>query len=209
LCCRSVHAMRRRSKSDARLLALGGIVGPAAFVGTWAVAGAVTPGYSPIENAISDLAAVGAPHRVAMTGGFVVFGIGLIAFGLALREELEGQAWVWAAATGGATIAVAATPLGGWSGDGMHAVCAGLGYATIAALPLLAARPLAASGRRTWARTSIAAAGLSAAALAASTLGPAHGLWQRLGLTVGDAWIATTAVGLAAGIGPARRQRVR
>ena len=208
-CRRSVYAVRRRSKPDARLLALGGIVGPVAFVGTWVVAGAVTPGYSPIGNAISDLAAVGTPHRAAMTGGFVVFGIGLIAFGLALHKDLDGQAWVWAVATGGATIAVAATPLGGWSGDGVHAVCAGLGYVTIAALPLFAARALAASGRRPWARVSIAAAGLSAAALAASTLGPAHGLWQRLGLTVGDAWIATTAVGLAVGIGPARRQRVR
>ena len=38
---------------------------------------------------------------------------------------------------------------------------------------------------------------LPAVCLAASTLGPAHGLWQRLGLTVGDAWIVVTALGVA------------
>ena len=40
-------------------------------------------------------------------------------------------------------------------------------------------------------------AAIAAVCLAASTLGPAHGLWQRLGLTVGDVWIVVTALGVA------------
>ena len=60
-----------------RLLALGGIVGPLTFVGCWAIAAAVKPGDSAIDDAISDLAAVGATTRLAMTVGFVVFGVGL------------------------------------------------------------------------------------------------------------------------------------
>ena len=78
-----------------------------------------------------------------MTAAFVVFGIGLITFGCALRGVLEGPAWIAAIGTGAGTIGVAATPLGGWSGDGVHAAFAGFGYVTLVALPALAARPLA------------------------------------------------------------------
>ena len=54
-------------------------------MGAWAISGAATTArYSPVDDAISNLARIGAPTRVAMTLGFVVFGLGLIAFGLAL-----------------------------------------------------------------------------------------------------------------------------
>ena len=98
-----------------------------------------------------------------------------------------------AIATGACTLGVAATPLGGWSGDAAHATFAGLGYTTIVALPLLASTPLARTGRAGWARISIVTGAISAACLLASSFGPAHGLFQRLGLTVGDAWIVATA----------------
>lgn len=197
-------------KSHVRLLALGGVVGPVVFVGSWAFAGATTTGYSAVENAISDLAAVDATTRVAMTAGFVVDGLGLIGFGLALREVLEGRAWIAAVVTGVCTIGVAATPLGGWSGDQAHAAFAGLGYVAIAALPLLAAPGLARNGRSDWARVSVLTGTISAASLVASTFGPAHGLWQRLGLTMGDAWIVATASSLVAAIGSEPRgQRTR
>jgi hypothetical protein len=52
-------------KLRVRLLALGGVIGPVAFVGSWALAGATTAGYSPLDSAISELAAVDAPTRVA------------------------------------------------------------------------------------------------------------------------------------------------
>ena len=86
-----------------------------------ALAGAIAAHYSVVDDAISDLAAVDASTRVVMTVGFVVFGSGVVAFGLALREVLEGRAWIAAVVTGGCTIGVAATPLGGWSGDAVHA----------------------------------------------------------------------------------------
>ena len=187
-----------------RLLGLGGVVGPLAFVGAWVLAGAATDGYSAVDRAISDLAAVGASTRVAMTIGFVVFGGGLIAFGLALRATLDGRAWTAAVATGSCTIVVAATPLGGWSGDPVHAIFAGLGYATLVALPLLAAGPFAALAHTGWALMSRLTAAASALCLTASALGPAHGVWQRLGLTLGDVWIVVTALALVAAVGPFR-----
>jgi hypothetical protein len=192
------------SDAKIRLLALGGCVGPVVFVGSWAIAGAATTRYSAIDHAISDLAAVGAPTRVAMTIGFIVFGFGVIAFGLALRSVFPGPAWTAAVATGACTLGVAATPLGGWSGDAAHATFAGLGYATLVALPLLAAAPLARAGETLRARLSVVIGLASATCLAASTLGPAHGLWQRLGLTVGDVWIVATAWTIVASVGQIR-----
>jgi hypothetical protein len=174
------------------------VIGPIVFVVSWAVAGASTSGYSAVDGAISDLAAAGASTQAAVTVSFVVFGIGVIAFGFALRAVLTGRAWIAAAVTGACTIGVAATPLHGWSGDEVHGAFAVLGYTAIVALPLLAAAPLAATGRRGWARASAAVAVTSAVCLVATASGTAHGLWQRLGLTVADAWIVVTASYLVA-----------
>jgi hypothetical membrane protein len=63
-----------------RWLAAGGVVGPVGFVMAWVACGRATPGYSPRHDAISLLAAIGSPTRVAMTVGFVVFGIGVLVY---------------------------------------------------------------------------------------------------------------------------------
>ena len=181
-----------RGNHDRR--AWGGIVGPAAFIGGWAVGGAVRAGYSPVEDAISRLAAVGASTRPLMTAGFVAFGVGVPVYALALRRALPGPAWTTAVATGLATLGVAATPLDTSAAvDAVHGVFAGTGYATLAATPLLAARPLAAAGHRRAAVASAATGLASAACLAATLVGERHGLWQRLGLTIGDAWLVASA----------------
>ena len=192
-----------------RLLALGGIVGPCAFVVGWIVAGAATEGYSSVDRAISDLAALGAPNRVVMTISFVGFGLGVVGFGFALRGVLEGSAWLAAVVTGLCTFGVAATPLGGGSGDGLHGLFAGLGYAALVALPLLASVPFAARGRGRWVNACRLAASVSTLFLIASLFGPAHGLWQRLGLTVGDAWIVVVAAAMVAARGPFSTGSVR
>jgi hypothetical protein len=183
----------RRITRSVALLAIGGVIGPLAFVTTWVVAGRVAPGYSPVGDAISDLAATHASTRVAMTLGFVAFGIGVIAFGLALRGAGAGAAWISAVATAGFTLAVAATPLGEPTRDVAHGTFAALGYITLVGVPLLSARTFAAAARVGWARYSGATAALAATCLLASAAGPAHGLFQRVGLTVGDAWLVIVA----------------
>ena len=140
------------------------MLGPAAFVGAWAVLGTRIPGYDPTQDAISRLAADGAPDQAWMTAGFVAFGVGVPLFGLALRDALDGPAWTTAVATGLATLGVAAFPLDGWAGDTPHNVAAGLGYVTLAATPLLAAGPLARLGHR---RAALASRVLGAASLVA------------------------------------------
>lgn len=180
-----------------RLAAAGGIVGPAGFIAAWSILGATADNYDPVQDAISRLAAIGAPTRPGMTAGFVVFGVGLPIYAAALRQELEGPAWKAAAATGIATLGVAALPLDHSATiDLAHGAAATIGYVTLAAVPWLAARPLEKRNQRTYGAISRIAAVASAVALAATVLGPSHGFFQRLGLTIGDIWIVTNAIRL-------------
>ncbi len=172
-----------------RLLAVGGIVGPVAFVAAWALCGRATPGYSPVSDAISELARVGTDTRVAMTLGFVVFGLAVSGYSFALREACPGRAWVAALTTAIATLGVAAVPLG-WFSDGLHGAFAAIGYASLALTPMLASRPL---GGRLGAISLGAGIGCGICLLA-TVLGPAHGLFQRLGLGIGDAWLLASAL---------------
>ena len=176
--------------------ALGGVIGPIAFVAAWSILGARTEGYSAADDAISRLAATGASTQAAMTAGLVAFGAGLPLFGSALRHTMTGPAWALATATGVAALGVAATPLGSPAGDRVHGAFAALGYATLAGLPLAAARPLAVQRRDGWVRWSVVAGTTSAVSLLATAFGPRHGLFQRVGLTIGDAWVVTAAVDL-------------
>jgi hypothetical membrane protein len=163
---------------------LAGIVGPTAFVAAWVVGGLRRgDGYSPVQDAISRLAEVGAPTQPLMTAGFVTFGVAVPAFAISARDELGPAATVALVAAGITTLGVAATPLGG-DVDTLHAVFAGTGYVAMAAAPLLAART----------RTTTIVSAIAAVALAATTLDAANGLLQRVGLGVVDAWIVATAL---------------
>lgn len=199
----------------ARIAAAGGVIGPAAFVGCWAVGGLVTAGgYSAVDDAISRLAAIGAGTRPSMTAGFVAFGVALPVYASALRSAVGGPAWTTAAATGLATLAVAATPLDRSPAmDTWHAVFAGIGYTTLAVTPALAARALRRMGHRRLAHLGVAATAVSATALVVSLSGSSTGLFQRIGLTAGDVWIAASASAMVSGRlagatdGPPRRRR--
>lgn len=162
------------------------MVGPATFVAGWAVLGNRLPGYDPTRDAISRLAADGAPDAGWMTAAFMAFGIGVPLFAVALREVDDGPAWATAAAAGLATLGVAAFPLDGWAGDLPHDVAAGVGYVTLAATPLLA------RGRAP--RLSRLVGTASLACLALTPFVERSGLVQRVGLTLGDAWIVVAAV---------------
>ncbi|HUZ19880.1 MAG TPA: DUF998 domain-containing protein [Acidimicrobiales bacterium] len=191
-----------------RRAAWGGVAGPVAFVSGWAVGGALRPDYSPVDDAISKLAAVGSSTRPLMTAGFVAFGVGVVVYAAALRKAVPGPAWTTAAVTGLATLGVASFPLDvSRTEDLVHGGLATLGYVTLASTPLLAARPLAASGRPRAAIASVATGVASGIVLAATVLGPAHGLLQRLGLALGDVWLVASASWILAGGHGARPER--
>jgi hypothetical protein len=182
-----------------RWAAVGGILGPVAFITAWAVLGGRRSGYDPVTQHISQLAADGVAERPAMTAGFVAFGVGVPIYALALRRGLTGPAWITAVATGAATLGVAAFPLDASFGDTPHAVSAGIGYATLAATPLLAARPLRQAGLTKSAAASVVAGALSGGCLLATVFFPWSGLLQRVGLTIGDVWLISSASALMRG----------
>ncbi len=177
-----------------RLAAIGGIAGPVTFVSAWAALGAGAGGYDPTRDAISRLAALGAPTRPAMTAGLLALAAGMGLYGFALRGPdppprslgRSGPAWLLPVANGVATLAVAALPLGGRS-DWAHGVAAGLGYVTLAAIPaVVGRRPL-----------PVAIGLVSALCLLLTVLADDRdGLFQRLGLTVAQAWVVVSAARL-------------
>lgn len=179
-----------------------GIVGPVLYVGAWAVAGAVTEGYSPVRDAISELGALGAPTRAAMSAGFVVFGLLALPFAAALADTLPGRARGVRTATvvcGLATIGAAVFPCSpGCPGPGStptdtgHSVVATVGYLALMATPLLTAR---ATWRRPgWHPVALASAAagvlgtLGMVAWALGLGGDAGGLLQRGFNTLVDVW---------------------
>ncbi len=194
------HPLRRTIGPARSIAAFGGVVGPVAFASAWIIGGSTKHGYSPVHDAISRLAAIGSSVRPVMTGGFVVFGVGLVAYSTALRDALAGPAWITAAATGLATIAVALAPLDHSSiVDSLHAAFAATGYVTLAATPLLAARPLSRCGHRTLARLGVGIGSVAGLSLVATSTRLPTGLFQRAGLSLGDVWIVVSAIAIATG----------
>jgi hypothetical membrane protein len=186
--------------SRTRLFALGGVVGPVAFAGTWVVAGIVKSGYSPLHDPISDLAGIGASTRPAMTTAFVVFAGGMCSYAWAMRSTRLGLVSGAAAVSGLATIGVAAFPLHhSATVDSVHGVFAGTGYVTLTATALGSAVVLTRLGYGSWASVAAVTGAVSAASLALTLIGSFGGLFQRLGLTAGDVWVVTSAAAIYRG----------
>ncbi len=185
-----------------RILSAGLIVGPIAFISAWAVSGAITPGYSPIRDHISDLAAIDAPTRAVMNFGFSAFALSVGAAALPARRYLGAPAAAMLGANVVLTIGIALAPLGrSPEGDRAHAVVAGLGYLALAAMAPSAAPTLAKRSRR----LGLASVGVGVASLAClglSLVRPESGFWQRAGIATTDAWLIT--MGLLAVTRPAR-----
>ncbi len=179
-----------------RWMALGGVIGPVAFVGAWATGAVLTSvEYSVATDAISRLAAVGSDVRWLMTAGFIIFGVGLMAFATALRCRLDGWAWAAAGATGAIALVVAAAPLDRSDNvSTLHGIAAAAGYVALVATPLLAARPLRRCGHELLALSGSVCGALAIVALAISAAPAPTGLFQRTGLTLVDAWIVATSV---------------
>jgi len=180
------------------ITALAGILGPACFVGGWLLAAALRPGFSNTQQAISQLAREGAPHRLLMTGAFVAFGLLMPVFAKPLARALGGGLLLRAAVTlaGLATLAVACCPLsasGSGTRDLIHGAFATTGYVAIVASAGLGAMAL---GRRRVVASAVSAAValVAAASLAMTLTGHDVGLFQRGGLTVIDLWFVVIAI---------------
>lgn len=82
-----------------RGLALGGIAGPLLFTVVVLVLGSLRPGYSHQQQLISELGVAGTPHASLMNSiGFVVAGLTIAVFGVALARVLPSGRLIKAAA---------------------------------------------------------------------------------------------------------------
>ncbi len=186
-----------RPPSLDRLLCAGVIVGPLAFITSWAVSGAITEGYSPIRDHISDLAAIDVPTRPLMNVGFAGFAVAVAAAAWPLRRVIGTPASIGLGINAALSAGVALAPLGvSPDGDRLHQVVAGAGYLALAALGPSAA-PTLAKRHPTFAKASVGVGLVSLACLVASLVSEEQsGFWQRAGITATDAWLI--AIGILA-----------
>lgn len=188
-------------------VAIAGAFGVVAYVSSWALAGALHEDYDPIQQAISELFARGAPSPGSwlLAGSLVVTGVLLVAFGFALHVGLPGRGLagpIAASLSGVMTILVVAFPctdgcpgFGTSFTDTMHVIVAGTGYAALVIAPLLFARRLRGHDDRL-ARISLLLGGLAAVGFLLRTVGFAPeltGLQQRVFNTLADLWYVVAA----------------
>lgn len=124
---------------------------PVALIGGWSWAGSrQPPGYDPVRDTISALAARGAPDRWIMTTGLAVLGVCHIVTAAGLTEAgIGGRALL--SVGGAATVMVAALP----QPAAGHVAAATVGFAALASWPAVTLVP----SRR---KARLAAAGLLA-----------------------------------------------
>ena len=181
--------------SAARRAAAGGVIGPAAFAFAWWAVGRRRPGYSPVTEPISRLAAHRSSARPAMTAGFAGYaaGVGAMAAGVAGSDPWTAAAL---AANSASMVAVAALPLDARYGDTPHVLAATGAYVSLAVTPVLAA--LAARRRPAPVHAAVAA-GTGALLVLSQAVPSRRGLFQRMGLSLGHLWIVARAIGAMAG----------
>lgn len=161
------------------------------FISTWLAAGAMTDGYSPIRDHISDLDAIDAPTRPLMNAAFIAFALGAGLAAGPLRRFVGTPSATAIGANAAISIGIMLAPLGvSENGDRLHQVVAGLGYLALAATAPAAA-PILARRSRPLAVASVGVGSVSLICLGLSLSGPQAGLWQRVGITTTDAWLMT------------------
>lgn len=116
------------------------VAAPVLLVGGWTLAEArQPPGYSPIRDTISALAARGATDRWVMTSALAGLGACYMVTALGLRPARRAGRAVLCGG-GAATILVAAFPQPAHGNSVSHTVAATVAFVSLAAWPLFAAR---------------------------------------------------------------------
>jgi len=156
-------------------------VAPVVLVGGWALAEALQPpGYDPIRDTISALAAHGARDRGVMTSALAGLGLCHVVTAAGLRPARRAGRAVLGAG-GVATVMVAAFPQPARGNSAAQTVAATVAFVALGSWPVLAARRLSAAPLLTR-LASGAAAGLLLALVvwfAAEIHGDARGLAER------------------------------
>ena len=197
-----------------------GVLAPLLYAATVILGAALTPGYSHVANAISELIASGAAAKPLLDPLFAVYNLLLIAFALGLRPAFRrlGVHLFWLSPWCLALVALAGLamwpfpqdPIGTVTGGGIvHLILAGVqSLGTILAI-LFMAESLR---RQAWRRFAVYCYATTAAilvsgvatAISVANAAPAFGLIERVTIGLFLQWMLVTAVTLADSGGKAR-----
>ena len=126
-------------KPTSRLAFIVAIVGPIQSVLGWTIAGAFWPGYDPVRQTISDLAANESPVQWIMSAFFVLGGVLTLIVSLEAKTlAMAGRVALFLAAIATFGLTIFPTPLIGYSL--WHRIFAITSFVLSAAWPLLAMR---------------------------------------------------------------------
>jgi hypothetical membrane protein len=209
----------RIGRPTVRKLAWAAIAGQVAFVAAWIVAGALEPGYSHLDQAVSELGARGAAHPLIVNAGLVAMGLAVAALGFALpaalppRRAARVATWLFVAA-GLAIVVAGVIPLD--CGLSRHSCMQQFRagdlswheyvhlWASILSQVLLALTPFAVA-RALWpGPVAPLAVGAGAFGIVLGIVafvlegvdGVPDGLVQRIGLAVVHVWVVIVAIGV-------------
>ena len=179
-----------------RARAVAGALGVVALTTAWVSAGAVTDGFDPVRQSISQLQRDGTTTGVVLTAAFAAFATGGLLLAPVLDRRLGRTPALALVLASVATYGAALSPLGevrGGPQDMVHLAFGSTGYVSLSVLPLLASRHL--QGR---ARTASYVLGAVASTCLLGTV-PAEsvsGALQRVGFLAGHLWLLGFAVGV-------------
>jgi hypothetical protein len=189
------------------VLAACGVAAPVVFIAAVAVASVNHPGYTQLENFISELGATGAPAASIMNfAGFLPYGVLIVVFASALHRGIRADAGGWLgpsllALYGLAYVALAVSPCDpgcraaapSWH-HRMHFLLSDLILLTAVLGPFtLYARMLKDPAWRSLAPATLVLPGTAWLIIEASGLGASGALRQRLWLALLFGWIVLTA----------------
>ena len=171
-------------------LALGGVL---TLTAGWVLAGALTEGFDPVRQSISQLQRDGTTTGRAMTASFLAFSVGALALAPVLGRRIGRAPSVALTVAALATAGAAASPLGevrGGMQDAVHLTFGTAGYASLSVLPLLAGWALRRRAPRASAVSLLLGAITTACLLGTVPAEAVSGALQRVGFLAGHLWIA-------------------
>lgn len=188
----------------------GGVAGPLVFAVAVIAAGALRPGYSHLDQFMSELGETGGRGAWVMNAGFVVTGLLIAAFGVALADVAPRTRLGIAGAVLVAAFGLGTTAAGLFSCDPgcpdrhvswhatLHHLVSLVGFlAAIAGAAVWAARFRQLGAWRAWWPHSAATSGVALVLLGAVIgrgHGPLAGLWQRVFIATLFLWCAAVAL---------------
>lgn len=195
-----------------RLLVLCGILAPLVYIATWVVGGLITPGYSHLAQAVSELTQAGSSNAPLLNPWFMLYNILIALFGFGLFTAAGRNGGRRGVATGGILVATSGLvgvpltlfcpmdPIGSEATlpGMMHLVLVGI----ISLLTVAGILASATALPRSWRRYCLVTAAVMFATgimsgITAAQLSPVAGLVERVTITSFQQWMFVMAWALA------------